>query len=375
MNKRLLIATDSFLPRWDGISRFLSEIIPELKSSFSITVVAPKFPGKVPNIEGVQIVTVPTFKFRIGDYNPPRFATQLIDELVSNSDLVWVHSIGPIGGTALRCANKHSVKAVSFVHSLEWELVPKSLPRAPLLKIPTYIIMKYIARNLYNKADLIMAPSDDVLSILESNRIKPKKVVVPVGVCVKKFFPPESKAKAKRRLGLDPHTFVIGFCGRVAREKNIPTLFKAFLQVNHDFPQSRLMIVGAGVPALNKKLSHPNVIQVGSTNNVLKYLQAMDVYVLPSLTETSSLSTMEAMACGLPVIVTPVGSMKFYIDDGKNGFFFPKRDSQALRQRIEALMLKPGLRKRSGAAARYTIESHHLWEHTSRQIKRILLDL
>ena len=51
--KRLLITTDSFLPRWDGIARMLSEIIPKLSQKYEITVVAPKFIGKSVKFKGV----------------------------------------------------------------------------------------------------------------------------------------------------------------------------------------------------------------------------------------------------------------------------------------------------------------------------------
>ena len=56
--KKLLIATDNFLPRWDGIARFLNEIIPRLSEDFDITVVSPNF-GKIPEMEGVRFVSFP----------------------------------------------------------------------------------------------------------------------------------------------------------------------------------------------------------------------------------------------------------------------------------------------------------------------------
>ena len=58
--RRLLITTDNFLPRWDGISRFLSEIIPRLKETYEITVIAPDY-GHV-SIDGIEIVKVPLKK-------------------------------------------------------------------------------------------------------------------------------------------------------------------------------------------------------------------------------------------------------------------------------------------------------------------------
>ena len=79
------------------------------------------------------------------------------------------------------------------------------------------------------------------------------------------------------------------------------------------------------------------VVLTGPKNNLVPYYQAMDVYVLPSLSETSSLTTMEAMASGVPVITTPVGLIKEYVEDGRNGFFFPKRDADKLFQKIEYL--------------------------------------
>ena len=98
----------------------------------------------------------------------------------------------------------------------------------------------------------------------------------------------------------------------------------------------------------------------------------MDVYVLPSLTETSSLGTMEAMACGLPVIVTQVGFLKQYIKEKANGMFFPQKNSMVLAMKIEYLLKNPALQRTLSTNARKTIVENFSWDHTADKIIKIL---
>ena len=67
MKPRLLISTDAFLPHWDGVARFLIEIIPRLKEDYNITIICPEFEGKKPEIEDVKIIRMPLFKIQVGD--------------------------------------------------------------------------------------------------------------------------------------------------------------------------------------------------------------------------------------------------------------------------------------------------------------------
>ena len=111
------------------------------------------------------------------------------------------------------------------------------------------------------------------------------------------------------------------------------------------------------------------------TNNIVPYLQAMDIYVLPSLTETTSISTLEAMSCGLPVIVTPVGSLPGYIQNNYNGIFFPKRDPYRLEKKLSRLINNPGLRKTIGDNARKTVKEKFSWENTFKEMKKVFESL
>jgi glycosyltransferase involved in cell wall biosynthesis len=373
--KKLLIATDAFLPRWDGVARFVSEIIPELTDMFSITVVAPRFAGRAPVMKGIRLITIPTYSFRISDYNPPQFDTKTISDEVRKADIVWAQTVGPIGGSAIYYANKVGTKVISYVHSVEWELIPESLPRSPLLRMPSAMATRKIAKTLYSRVDLLLVPSREVAAKLNKNEIFAKKRIVPMGVDVETFVPPRSKSDAKRRLHLDPGLFVVGFCGRIAREKDLMTLYRAFLHVNKKHPNTLLLIVGEGLKKVQKAFSHKSALVVGPSDDVLPYFQAMDVHVLPSLTETSSLSTMEAMACGVPVLVTPVGNIVDYVKDYYNGLIFPTGDSKKLAEQIETLLLDKRMRLRMGNNARKTIVRHHRFDRTAKKVREILSKL
>ncbi|MBD3309717.1 glycosyltransferase, partial [Candidatus Woesearchaeota archaeon] len=320
--KKLLIATDSFLPRWDGIARFLFETIPSLAEKYEVTVVAPAFRGRAPSFPGVSIVRIPSMKVSFGDYSPPKARSKKIRSLVNWSDLVFAQSIVPtLGGLAIYYGHKLGKPVVKFTHSIDWKLVSEAVKRG---KKPSEKIAKSLTRFYNNRCDLIIYPSENAAREFRKIGVTTYYKVVSLGVDTDKFRPAKSKSEAKKKIGIKPGKTVVGFCGRIGREKDIPTLLRAFRSLQRQ--DTELLIVGQGVHELEKLLiKQKNVVFRGSQNNVLPFFRAMDIYVLPSLTETSSLSTMEAMSCGIPVICTPVGKMKDYIKDMKNGMFFPAK--------------------------------------------------
>lgn len=372
MKKRLLIATDSFLPRWDGIARFLHELIPELSKEYDITIISPAYEGHFQEYPDAKIIRFPVSRIWLGDYKPcwPRYS--VIKNEVSNADIVWTQTIGPIGGLTIIAASGQKKPLLAYIHSIEWELFTKSLaPREPIKTI-VYSFSKFLARFFYNKCDFLLVPSREVGELFRLEKIKPQKKIIPLGVNLDLFRPGDSKEKSKQVIGLDASQFAIGFSGRIGREKDLMTLYRAFLRVRMKHHNAVLFLVGEGVSDLKKMFdTKKGVILVGSTNNILDYLHAMDVYVMPSLTETSSLATMEAMACGIPVICTPVGSMKVYVKPGVNGYLFPKRNSYALSKYLERLIADEKLRTEIGKRARKTAISEFSWDKTVSQLKEV----
>lgn len=366
MKKKLLVTTDSFLPRWDGISRFLAIILLNLRKKFEITVASPEFRGRLKKVEGIDIIRFPLVKIRFGDIY---FAIpKKMKQLIKDSDVVFNQTIGPIGKSAIKNARRQGKPVVSYVHSIEWELASKSVKR--FKKFVEWWI-KRRARKLYNKCSLILVPSKEVKNILTRIGITTKKEIVKLGVNTDRFVPAQDKFAVRKKLNIPLNKTIIGFCGRIGREKDLPTLYSAFKKVLERTENILLLIVGEGVDIREMKRDK-NVILAGSVNDVVPYLQAMDIYVLPSLTETSSLSTMEAMSCALPVVVTPVGSIKEYVVDGENGFIFPPGEVNVLVQKILRLIRSEELRKRLGISARETIVGKYNWKRTVDEIEKVL---
>jgi len=365
--RRLLIATDNFLPRWDGISRFLSEILPRLRDTYDITVIAPDYgPATIP---GVRIVRVPIARNRYGDYRPAKFSYRYVRTLVKSSDIVFTQALGPIGVAAILAARSCKRPVVAYIHSVEWELVPKALA-APIFRGPLVTITRFLARWLYNRCTMLILPSESTAEQFSWGGVRTPKRIAHLGVDTKKFHHGDRKA-ARELLRIPQDAFVVGYHGRVAHEKNLITLLRGFrrLRVAH----KRLLIIGDGVPAIVDRLrKHTDVTVSGFTDDVALWLQAVDVYVQPSLTETTSLSVLEAMACGLPVVSAKVGFITYYLIDGHNGVFFDNTDAQELSVKLAQLHRDPVFRTKLGLNARKTIEKSFQWDATAQNIKDVL---
>jgi len=368
--KKLLIATDSFLPRWDGISRFLSEIMPVLENEFEITVVCPKYKGDLKGFEKIHIVRFRTLGLSIADINLAWPNLKRLRDLVAEADLVWTQTLGPIGALTVLNAKKLNRPCLAYIHSIEWELFSKSVRS---MRDLVFILTTFYVRWLYNRCSMLMVPSLEVEELLQYNGIRTQKKVVHLGIDIDKFRPADIKSDAKKKVGINPDHKVIGYTGRIAREKDVLTLYKAFLKVKQERKDVVLLIVGDGLSSYKKIMSeNDSVIMPGSVNNIQDYLQAMDIFVLPSLTETTSLSTMEAMSCGIPVISTKVGFVKRYVKEKENGMFFPQHNDLLLSLKIKWLLERPDMMYHLSENARKTITDRYQWKSTVERIKTIL---
>lgn len=181
-----------------------------------------------------------------------------------------------------------------------------------------------------------------------------KTTVIYNGVDLEHFLalaPTTDLTKSSRGLTL-------GMVGQFRPEKGHAILLDALAQLRRMGLAVRLMLVGDGpeLAAVQQRVDRMGLSQavefVGRTADVKSYLALMDVFILPSLAvETFSNAALEAMATGLPVILSNIGGAAEMIVDGESGLLCPPGDSEALVSAVRRLM-DPGLRQTLGAAAR-----------------------
>lgn len=372
--KRLLIATDSFLPRWDGIARFLSEIVPKLSKDYEIVILAPHFTGYHQVKQKLGSITIhrfPTFKFKIGDFPPAKPLFGKVKKYVREADIVWIQSIGPIGSSTAKWAKKLEKPLVAFTHSIEWELVSNAVTGFSLFRKFIEILVKRAARKTYNRCNLLIVPSKDTAMRLRKAGIKTIMKQVNLGIDTNKFRPAANKNEAKKSIGISPEKIVVSYIGRLGMEKDLVTLYRAFVQLMYKFPNLVLMVVGEGIDSYKRMFKRKQMIYVGPRSDVQRFYQATDIYTMPSLTETTCLTVMEAMASGCAVIATKVGAIPSYVVNKYNGLFFKKRNSYVLRKKIEMLIENEELRRKLGENARNTIEAQHSWSKTVEEIEYV----
>jgi sugar transferase (PEP-CTERM/EpsH1 system associated) len=179
-----------------------------------------------------------------------------------------------------------------------------------------------------------------------------KIAVIHNGVDSRRFFPDAvARARMREELGLSDEEFCIGCVGNLLPVKDHMTLLRAATVLAGSCRTWRLLITGEGSerPKLEAAVNaHPEwsarVRLLGSSNRVPELLNAMDVYVLPSINEGISNSLLEAMATGLPVVATAAGGNPEVVVDGESGLLFPARDVGKLAEHLLMLERRRDLR-------------------------------
>jgi glycosyltransferase involved in cell wall biosynthesis len=174
---------------------------------------------------------------------------------------------------------------------------------------------------------------------------------------------PADRHAARRALGIAAETFVAVSVARLDPVKDFGTLLDAFATVRRRAAGARLLIVGDGPEraAIAERAAQPDldgaVHLIGFRSDVRALIAAADVYVNSSISEGISITILEAMAAGLPVVATAVGGTPEVLANGAGGLLVPSRDAERLASAILALAADPQRRAVLGAAARRRLET------------------
>lgn len=207
-------------------------------------------------------------------------------------------------------------------------------------------IFKLISETAYRECDVLTTLFEkNQLFQLELNANFEKMCVISNGIDIKKF----SEIKHKEHEG-----FNIGLVGRVVPIKDIITAIKAFYTFSKEFKDTKLYIIGPTdededyynrcIELVQLLELDEKVIFTGKVN-VLDYYEIIDVLLISSVSEGQPLVQLEAMACGIPVVVTNVGNCpEIALDpDGQSGFVVEPKDHNAMAEKLKELAVNKQL--------------------------------
>jgi glycosyltransferase involved in cell wall biosynthesis len=178
--------------------------------------------------------------------------------------------------------------------------------------------------------------------------LNPKNIeIVYNGVKAPSRITGEKRLSLRRGFSFGEPDFVVGTVGRLDPIKNIPMLLRSVGAARGRIPGLRCLIVGGGeeYPALEAAVVEQGLSDcvklTGFRNDAPDLTQCMDLFVLSSLSEGTSIALVEAMAAGVPVAVTAVGGNPEVVIDGMSGWLVPSGDAARLSEVIEEAMRSP----------------------------------
>jgi len=360
-----------------GASKVVSQIIEAGADSYNFTL----FTG----LEGIddtlvneiskscKVITIPSLIRNISPIKDFSAYRQLLREFRKyNFDVIHTHTskAGFIGRLAAKSAD-----IATIIHS----------PHGTIYSTDSNIdgVPKFsIGRQLLRIAESYVGKTTTFLTTLSKNELEvcvnfklstlDNSVIIPNGVVFEDFdVSDENRSKIRfidpiKQLKFEDSDIILLSVGRLSAEKGHSVLLKAFdlmikkekhqkvidTDVSKKSTKVKLLLVGEGPEReeleLQAKKIDAEIIFVGHSNDVIPYLEAADIFVLPSLYEGFGIVILEAMASGLPVLASAVGGIPEIINDNVNGNLFPTGNSEVLSEQLIHLINYPHKRVNFG---------------------------
>ncbi len=225
----------------------------------------------------------------------------------------------------------------------------------------------YITRYTLKHSTFFTSDCQATLEIAVAFGMEPERTIVfPWGVDLQHFHPRQSAVTGMRQ----EEGFTL-ICTRAWEPRyGVDVLARAFVRVAKKRPDVNLLLLGNGSQgSVIRQLFERGGVSERVTfagqvthSDLPRFYQMADLYISPSHVDGSSVSLLEALACGLPCLVSNIPANKEWVADGVNGWLFPDGDAEALAFRILALIEDRMVLAGIGQAARRTAEEKADWK-------------
>jgi glycosyltransferase involved in cell wall biosynthesis len=351
---RIAIFAESYPPVVNGAATAVALLAGALRERHEVVVYAPHYPGHKDCDRGVRrfhsfrLPPEPDYPLAL-PFSPTLFR----DFTRARFDVVHTHSPFALGQVGRRWARCSGIPAVTTYHTLYTEYthyapwVPAGLGRAGI---------RWITRQHCNASQMVTVPTEPIRQILQEYGVTRPIEVIPTGVPFPKPLAPDPTFP-RAALGIAADAPIVLYAGRLAREKNLGLLFRAFRRVREVEPRAVLLLAGAG-PWEAEARRMIEELGMGSGVRFAGLLDperlaccyaAATVFGFPSLADTQGMVLVEAKAAGLPSVCVDAFGPAIVVRDGVDGLLVA--DDEALfAAALLRVIREPGLRAALSAA-------------------------
>ncbi|WP_063746875.1 glycosyltransferase [Catenuloplanes japonicus] len=365
---RILIGADTYAPHVNGASYFAQRLAAALNVHHEVHVVSPAtgYRSRTRTTEGGivehRIRSLPIWQRRDFRFSLPvglhAAAGRILDEV--RPDVVHVQSHFPICRALIAAAYARGIFVVATNH-----FMPENLTHyLPLARDLVHDWAWRDAARVFAKANVVTAPTPYAAALAMVAGVPGPVLPISCGIDLTRFSTRGDAAGFRARHDLKD-TPTIGYVGRLDAEKNLDVLVRAFAVVRR-MTDSQLLLVGTGareraLRALAAELGVADDVRFAGfvpDDELPDAYAACTVFVNPGTAELQSLVTLEAMACGRPVVGANSAALPHLIVDGETGCLFPPGDVRALVRRLLSILDDPAHADALGRNARAVAEQH-----------------
>jgi glycosyltransferase involved in cell wall biosynthesis len=315
----------------------------------------PAFPstGKVVGIPAIPFPGRTEYRVPLGI--PPKIQRDLKE---FNASIFHVAIPEFLGHRAVTLARAWDIPVVASVHT-RFETYPRYYGLAFMEPM-----VEGVLRRFYRRCDAIFAPSESMAQVLREQRMSYDVGIWSRGVDTDIFSPARRNMAWRRSLGIADDEPVIGFIGRVVMEKGLDVFAETIDLLRRRNVRARVLVIGDGParPWFESRLP-ANAVFVGFQRgeDLGRAVASSDILLNPSVTETFGNVTLEAMACGLPVVAARATGSLSLVEDGVTGRLIRPGANEQFAQALQLYCEDLDARTAAGAAGR-AVSERYSWD-------------
>ena len=371
---RIAVVTETWPPEVNGVAMTLAKLVQGLSHrNHDVQLIRPRqtktdSPMSDASLEEVLMRGMPIPRYPELKLGLPSKKTLVKTWTLRRPDVVHIATEGPLGWSALQAAKVLKLPVTSDFRT-NFQSYSKHYGVGWLRKP----IVAYL-RKFHNATACTMVPTRELMRTLSQNGFANLKVVSR-GVDTKLFNISKRDTSLRSSWGATDDTKVLISVGRMAPEKNLDQVLKAYEALKVTGQAFKLVMVGDGPLKEQFQKRYPEIIFPGmlSQSNLAAYYASSDLFIFPSQTETFGNVTLEALASGIPVLAFDCAAARDWVQTGVNGWLVAENNPEGFAAQAVAIFNSKDLLDQITQSTRQQVV-HLDWDQIAEQVESVFWD-